>query len=591
MQPNSLYYGDNLDILRQHIPDESVDLIYLDPPFNSSRDYNVLFADESGNESEAQITAFKDTWHWTSTAEDTYYDLVTDAPAHVTTAIEAMMTLIGRNQMMAYLVMMTARLVELHRVLKPTGSLYLHCDPTASHYLKIVLDAIFDVKNFRNEIIWRRTGSHNTSRSYGSIHDVILFYTKTSNYTFNVVKRPYMLGHVEDRYKYDEVKDKYKFTSGGNILTGPGATNGESGQEWRGFNPSAKNRHWAVPGFLAEQMPPEFEELGVLAKLEALYQVDLIEIEEGRAWPTPVRYLNEDDGQPLQDIWAYQPYTDGTVYGTEDGIDKDIAWLGTTDPERLGYPTQKPVALVERIISASSNEGDVVLDPFCGCGTAISAAQRLNRKWVGIDITHLSISLQKFRLRNEFDLDPATDYTIVGEPTTVEGARALATDSDNDGRYQFQFWALSLVQAKPLGGQVGSRTGRRGADKGIDGIVNFFDMKPSQRKPRAKKVVVQVKSGKVGSKDIRDLVGTVKREKAALGVFLTLESPTKDMTKEAVSAGYYESPMWNEKYPKIQILTVEDLLDGKHIEMPPQSLIAFKHAQRVQENKQTKRLL
>ncbi|MEM9951667.1 MAG: DNA methyltransferase [Chloroflexota bacterium] len=583
---NQLYYGDNLDILRDHIDDESVDLIYLDPPFNSNRNYNVLFRDESGDESEAQITAFEDTWHWGATAEETYHDLQVNAPSGVDTAIEAMMTLLGRNQMTAYLVMMTARLVELHRVLKPTGSLYLHCDPTASHYLKIMLDAIFGPTMFRNEIIWRRTGSHNTRRSYGPIHDVILYYTKSNDYTFNVVRRPYMKKHVESRYTLDETTGKYKFTSGGNILTGAGATNGDSGKTWRGFDPSAKNRHWAIPGYLAKQMPTEFENLGVLEKLEALYQKGLVEIKKGNAWPTPVRYLSDSDGQPLQDIWAYQPYTEGIVHGTEEGIDQDVAWLGTTAPERLGYPTQKPTSLLERIISASSKEGDVVLDPFCGCGTAISAAQKLGRKWIGIDVTYLSISLQKYRLKDEFDLSSGTDYDIIGVPTTLDAAKALATDSDNDGRYQFQFWALSLVDAKPLGGTTGSRKGKKGSDKGIDGTINFYD---GDAKKYAK-VIVQVKSGKVKSGDIRDLVGTVEREKATIGVFITLEKATRDMEKEAVSAGYHESSFWQQKYPKIQILTIEDLLDEREIDMPP-AYLSHKQAQRIMNMPKQEKLL
>ncbi len=324
IERNTLFYGDNLQILKDYILDNAVDLIYLDPPFNSNRTYNVLFKEETGKDSEAQITAFEDTWHWGRVAETTYKEIVQDSSVPVAEMISSLRKFIGPNQMMAYLVMMTARLIELHRVLKPTGSLYLHCDPTASHYLKIVLDTIFGVGNFRNEIIWRRTGSHNARRSFGPIHDTILFYTKSDNYIFNIVRRPYMRGHVDSRYSQDE-SGKFKFTSGGNILTGSGSTEGESGKAWRGFDPSAKDRHWAIPGFLAEQMPEEFESLGVLDKLEHLYKAGLIEITEGNAWPTPVRYLEGDEGQPLQDIWANQPYTGGTVFETEEGIDEDVA--------------------------------------------------------------------------------------------------------------------------------------------------------------------------------------------------------------------------------------------------------------------------
>ncbi|MDQ7037207.1 MAG: DNA methyltransferase [Anaerolineae bacterium] len=267
----------------------------------------------------------------------------------------------------------------------------------------------------------------------------------------------------------------------------------------------------------------------------------------------------------------------------------DINPLSGNAAERLGYPTQKPVALLERIIAASSNEGDIILDPFCGCGTAISAAQKLGRKWIGIDITHLSISLQKYRLRDEFDLKPGADYEVIGEPTTVEGAKALATDKENDGRYQFQFWSLSLIQAKPLGGQTGSRKGKKGADKGVGGLINFFDGNGSN-KPKAHEVVVQVKSGKVKSGDIRDLRGTMERRKAAIGVFITLEAPSSQMETEAVSAGYYESSLWDKKCRKVQILTIEDLLKGVTVDMPPQHR-TFKQAQRVKDDKEQAKLL
>lgn len=245
------------------------------------------------------------------------------------------------------------------------------------------MDAIFGFENFQNEIIWRRTGAHGPRKSFGPIHDTIFFYTKTKGHYFNIVKKPYMLGHVQRRYTMDS-SGRYQFTSGGNVLTGAGATKGESGMPWRGFDPSSKNRHWAIPGFLSEQMPPGFNELGVIDKLETLYKAGLIEINEGAAWPTPVRYLRPQDGHPLQDIWAYQPYTEGTVYGTKEGIDQDVSWLGPTDPERLGYQTQKPHGLLERIIRSSCPKDGVVLDAFCGCGTTVAAAERLNKRWIGI---------------------------------------------------------------------------------------------------------------------------------------------------------------------------------------------------------------
>ncbi len=548
---NRLYYGDNLEILRsrEYFPDECVDLIYLDPPFNSNRNYNVLFKSESGADSEAQITAFEDTWHWGETAEATYDELVVHAPHKVSTAIAALMDLIERNQMMAYLVMMTARLVELHRVLKPTGSLYLHCDPTASHYLKIVLDAIFSVQNFRNHITWKRTSSHNSAKKWGPISDNILFYSKGHNYTWNKIYQEYEQEYIESFYRYEDERGRYQVVD----LTGSGTRQGDSGMPWRGINPTAVGRHWAVPGSSLQSAYPERDLSGltVQKRLDLLDEAGLVHWPERGNKPRHKRYLDEAPGVLIQEIIT------------------DIRLLGSQAKERLGYPTQKPEALLERIIRASSNEGDVVLDPFCGCGTAIAAAHKLGRKWIGIDITHLSIALQKYRLQDMFELVSGADYAVIGEPATVDAARELARDSANEGRYQFEWWALSLLRAKPAGGSAGSRKGKKGADQGIDGIINFFD-EDERGKKKAQTVVVQVKSGKVNSGQIRDLKGTVEREGAAIGVFITLEKPTQAMTREALAAGWYESRTWGAKYRRLQILTIGDLFDGAGVEMPPQ---------------------
>ena len=525
---NRLYYGDNLDILRnrEYFPDECVDLIYLDPPFNSNRNYNVLFKAESGADSEAQITAFEDTWHWGETAEETYRDLIVHAPEKVSTAIEALLNLIDRNQMMAYLVMMTARLVELRRVLKSTGSLYLHCDPTASHYLKIVLDAIFGPTSFRNEVVWKRTSTHSDAKRLGRVHDVVLYYAKSQSVTWNTVYRQLDESYVRAKYRYQD-KDGRKWRA--DNLTATGLAGGGYTYEWNGVT-----RIWRCP-------------IETMKRLES----------ENRIYYTRngvasyKRYLDESKGQPLNDVWT------------------DVFPINSQAKERLGYPTQKPEALLERIIMMSTNEGEVVLDPFCGCGTAIAAAHKLGRKWIGIDITHLSIALQKYRLQDMFELASGDDYEVIGEPTTEQGARELATDSANEGRYQFEWWALSLVGAKPVGGQAGSRKGKKGADKGIDGIINFFEQDEKGRaKPR--KVIVQVKSGKVGRKDIHELRGVIEREDAAIGVFITLELPTQPMTREALEAGWYESDFWDKQYRKLQILSIRDLLDGDGVDMPPQ---------------------
>lgn len=536
-QKNTLFYGDNLAILREYIDDESVDLIYLDPPFNSKQTYNVLFKDEGGDYSAAQIAAFDDTWHWNQNAEEAYYELVTNSPESIAGMIGALHTSLGTSQIMAYLVMMAIRLVELHRVLKTTGGLYLHCDPTASHYLKIILDTIFGPQNFVNEIIWRRTTTKNDYRQgakiWPRVHDVILHYARDydSLAVFNQAFGEYSPEYLEKFYKYvDEEGRRYTLSD----LAAPGAgSRGHPRYEFMGVT-----RYWRYNK----------------EKMEKLLAEGRIIQRKPGAVPRYKRYLDEMPGVAIGDVWD------------------DIAPIGAQAAERLGYPTQKPLALLERIVEASSNEGDVVLDPFCGCGTTVAAAEKLSRKWLGIDITHLSIALQKYRLKEMF---PSVDFEIVGEPKSEEAARYLAEQD----RYQFQFWAASLVEAQPLGATAGSKKGKKGADKGIDGIINFID----DAKGTPKKVLVQVKSGKVKSGDIRDLVGTVEREKAAIGVFITLEPPSQPMITEAVSAGFYESATWGKRYPKIQILTIGELLKGMKIEMPP-AWGTFKRAQKMDKD-------
>ncbi len=565
---NRLYYGDNLDILRsrEYFPDEFIDLIYLDPPFNSNRDHNVLFKAESGADSEAQITAFEDTWHWGETAEDTYQDLIIHAPEKVSTAIEALMNLINRNQMMAYLVMMSARLVELYRVLKPTGSLYLHCDPTASHYLKIVLDSVFGPTNFRSEVVWKRTWAHDLgAKQWPAMHDSILMYSRSLDWNWSPTYIDYDEDIKRKNFSYSDERGFYRADN----LTGGKAGGSEAYQAWRNRTPS-RGRAWALPGYrrlpdwLKEFLPSEklWDQMGIHKKLDLLDDLNMIHWpRKENGMPRLKYYLDDRPGRLLGDTWT------------------DIKPISAHAKERLGYPTQKPLALMERIIRASSSEGDLVFDPFCGCGTTCAAAEKLKRRWIGIDITHLGISLQKHRLYDMFELKSGEDYEVIGEPTTEGAARALATDSANEGRYQFEWWALSLVGAKPVGGQAGSRKGKKGADKGIDGIINFFE--PSEKgKPKAKKVIVQVKSGKVKSADIRDLKGALEREKAAIGVFITLELPTQDMLKEALAAGNYESDFWDQRYRKLQILSIRDLLDGDGVDMPPQHG-TFKQAARV----------
>jgi len=527
LKTNVLYFGDNLEILRKHIPDKSIDLIYLDPPFNSKKDYNILFKENGGIESEAQIKAFTDTWHWTQSAQDTYHEVVTKGPLKIAKLIGALHDSIGSNDVMAYLVMMTIRLIELHRVLKSTGSLYFHCDPTASHYLKLVLDQIFGPANFRNEIIWKRSSAHSDigqgAKHMGRLHDTIFFYTKSDEFTCNMEFLPYDDEYTTAFYRHVEPGTGRLYRLGD--LTGPmGAAKGNPYYEFLGVN-----RYWR---YSKERMQELYE------------QGRIVQTKPGTV-PQYKRYLDEMQGVPLQDIWD------------------DLQPIGAQAKERLGYPTQKPISLLERIIKYSSNEGDVVLDPFCGCGTAVVAAQKLKRKWIGIDITHLAINLMRVRLKDSFGIKAE----VIGEPVDLAGARALAQQD----RYQFQWWALGLIGARPIGEK------KKGADQGIDGVILFID----EPTGKPKRVVVQVKSGHVGVNAVRELKAVSADD--AIGVLITLEAPTQPMLTEALDAGYYHSPIWDKNYAKIQILTVEDLLKGKTVDMPPQTQtnVTFAKAQKI----------
>jgi site-specific DNA-methyltransferase (adenine-specific) len=473
---NKLYYGNNLEMLERYVPDESVDLIYLDPPFKSDADYNILFREQDGQQSSAQIRAFTDTWRWSLEAEKAYHQLLRDAPERLVTLMQALREYLRPSDMLAYLVMMAPRLVELRRVLKPKGSIYLHCDPTASHYLKLLMDAVFGPTCFLNEVIWSYRRWPSQARRYQRMHDVIFFYSRTPAGvgTFNVDYEPNSPSY-EKRFK--------------------GKT---------------------------QMLDPE-------------------------TGTRKITLEQESRGLPRRDVW-------------------ELSIIAGSSKERLGYPTQKPESLLTRIIQTSSNEGDVVLDPFCGCGTSITVAERLKRRWIGIDVTHLAISIMRQRLRDTFgkDLSP---YEVIGEPTDVSGAQALA----GQDRYQFQWWVVGKLGVRP------AQDKKKGADSGIDGYYYFYD--GGSQKPE--KLIVQVKSGHVGVGDIRDLIGTMTREKAAIAAFVTLEPPTGPMLKEAAGAGFYQSAwMASRQFPRLQILTVEEVLAGKKIEFPPFSEPVYKQAVR-----------
>lgn len=507
MSANSLYFGDNLEILRNDIKSESVDLIYLDPPFNSKASYNRLFRSPNGHEPHAQITAFEDTWHWGEKAEREFAELVQQPNTDVSEMMQALRRFLGENDVMAYLTMMANRLLELRRVLKPTGSLYLHCDPTASHYLKLVLDGVFGKEGYLNEIIWKRHSAHSSANRFGPIHDTIFFYGKShTEHRWNSQRVGYEEEYLDKYYKYDDGDGRLYWR---NSATAAGIRHGSSGKPWRGFDPTSRGVHWKF----------------TIENLEELDAKGGIYWPPNNGWPYIKRYREELRGLVVSDIW--------------DDIDK----INPSGHERLGYPTQKPLALLDRIIKASSNEGDVVLDPFCGCGTAIHAAEKLKRSWIGIDITHLAISLIEKRLKDAF---PGIAFEVYGTPKDFESARDLAQRD----KYQFQWWACSLVNAQPYQGK------KKGADSGIDGVIYFKDDKTI-----AKKIVVSVKAGEhVSVPMIRDLGHVVNREKASYGFFVTLSKPTAPMRVEAVKAGYYQSPVGPKS--RIQILTIEGLLNG-----------------------------
>lgn len=532
---NVLYYGDNLEVMRLHIKDESVDLIYLDPPFKSNRNYNVLFKEKDGTEAASQIQAFTDTWSWGQDDELLYGSMMLNPalPERLCNTLKAMRLLLDSADMMSYLVMMAPRLLEMRRVMKQTASIYLHCDSSASHYLKLLMDGVFGPENFRNEIVWKRkTGRGETNHKsfkFGCCTDNLLFYSKSSASVFNAQFNAEAEG-------YDEYTKKFfKFDDGDGRLYQIDNLASPSPRpnliyEYKGYKPPENG--WAI----SREKMEEWDKEG------RLY---FPENKTGRI--RRKRYLDELRGKPVQNLWD------------------DIEMIASQSPERLGYPTQKPVALLERIISASSNPGDTVLDPFCGCGTAIHAAEKLGRSWIGIDVTHLSISLMKSRLFSAFGLvaltkegkqcDTDKTYRIKGEPTTLAEAMQLKQDDP----HQFEYWALGLVGARPV-------EEKKGADKGIDGKLFFVGDTPGE----IQTIILSVKSGHVNRSVVHELRGVIDREKAAIGVLITMEPPTKNMDEEVLGGGFYESTVWGRKYPRLQILLVEDIMmNGKGIDMPP----------------------
>ncbi|MDM8569530.1 DNA methyltransferase [Thiotrichales bacterium HSG1] len=523
---NKLYLGDCLDVLRneQEIKPESVDLIYIDPPFNSKRNYNVFFDDK---DIQTQRMAFEDTWSLHSVGES-LTELDTIQHDKILNLLNAYQDI--APQVFPYLVMMTLRIIELHKVLKPTGSFYLHCDPTASHYLKTVCDAVFGTKNFRNEVSWKRSGRRSSiNRIYRRSHDIVFFYSKTDNYLFNLsyeAKNDTLL----KKYTKKDEKGRYRLVP----LMGSGTRNGETGKLWRGFDPNVRGKagmHW----------------LTVHDNLEKYVEQNLVEFpKKSTGVPQLKYYLDENKGVPFPDIWD------------------DINLINSMGKEALGYPTQKPKALLERIIKASSNEGDIVLDAFCGCGTSIDAAESLNRKWIGIDIAPFAVSLIKRRLKDTYK-DDLSKFEVRGTPTDEPSAIKLWEQNP----FAFEDWWLTELEV------FATTYGKKGADKGIDGIGQYAIPKVD----KTIRVGFQVKGGKVQSKDIDALFGAISKHKYDMGVLLTRYKPTKPMLNSATQLGQFEAA-YGFKYPKIQIMTLTEYFTGKQLSLPKDN-ITFKSASTI----------
>jgi DNA modification methylase len=466
-----LYYGDNLPVLREHIRDESIDLVYLDPPFNSDKNYNVLFKKKTGNSDDnpnPQILAFNDTWTWGVDDEALIAEIITSSTPRVSDTVQALYKILGQSDLMSYVVMMAPRLIELRRVLKASGTLYLHCDPSASHYLKILLDAIFGPQLFGNEIIWYYQYGGRSKRHFGEKHDVILRYTKSKSFTFNSDSPAVRIPHLES-----SIKQNYRYVD-------------EDGRLYR----------------------------------------------QG-TWKSGKRYrYYADEGRLRDDVFT------------------DIPSIHSQDEERLGYPTQKPLQLLRVVIEASSNPGDVVLDPFCGCGTAVVAAQELKREWIGIDITYVAVDLIRRRLQEVFGKDCI--FKVHGIPTDRTSAQALFDVKPLD----FERWVVTRLQGHPNDKQVG--------DRGVDGRIRFW-----HQVDELEDMIVSVKGGRqLNPSMVRDLRGTIERLKKPMGVLVLLHEPTAGMTREANSAGLYKHPPSGLSYPKLQVITVDEIFKGKKLNMP-----------------------
>ena len=531
---NRLWYGDNLTIM-QGMGKHSVDLIYLDPPFNSKQNYNLLYKTMTGKPVPEQVEAFCDTWEMDAQKEAIARSMPVLMREHGVDDyyvdfwrlwMQALRT--SQPHLLAYLIFMVQRMLHMKSILRPTGSIYLHCDPTASHYIKVMMDGIFGHEHFQNEIIWQRTNAHGRAKKWGPVHDVILFYSASDKFTWNRVFQDYDPSYIQSHYKSKDDHGAYQLVT----LDGPGVRGGSSGLPWKTVSPGLKGRHWELPPDRALpkwfRHPAGYADMDVQQRLDVLEEAGIVVWPHRGAFPRYKRYLDVAEGNSIQDVIT------------------DIPAINSQSGDRLGYPTQKPIPLLDRIIKASTNKGDVVLDPFCGCGTTIYSAIKNERKWIGIDIAILSIKLVRENLVGErYRLVEGHDYTVDGIPTSVDGAQELF----NKDPSTFQNWFVERVGGFPMQ--------RKSADRGIDGRI-YFETRSGLRE-----MMIQVKGGKhVRPTDVRDLRGVLEREDSAeLAGFLSITPPTKAMLSEASEAGTYEYQ--GVQYPRIQFLTTEDVLVGK----------------------------
>jgi adenine specific DNA methylase Mod len=533
-----LFFGDNLGVLQQHVDNETVDLVYLDPPFNSKAEYNLLYETPENKRETAQRTAFVDTWTWEEDAQFSF-EQVLENGGQVASIVNALRKALGKSDTMAYLAMMSARLIQIHRAMKPTASLYLHCDPTASHYLKVILDSIFGPANFRSEINWRRTSAHNDAKQgrkiYGSVRDVLLFYSKSDDWTWNWQYTKYDESYLNDFYRHTDEKGRFRL--GDLTAAKPG---GDVSYDWPIKRRLLNEREWEGDLDDEHKHPKRGWEYSIarpysgrfwaysrsnMKKMEKAGQIHYT----ATGMPNFKRYLDEQLGVPLQNDW------------------QDIRPASRS--ETIGYPTQKPLALLRRIVQASSNPGEVLLDPFCGCGTSVHAASGLGRQWIGIDVSYYAVRLINRRIHANF---PKIKPEITGIPADLASAEALAERDP----YAFQQWVVD-----ELGCQFW-REGKKGADAGIDGEMWFYS-----GPEKTGRLLVQVKGGRnVGVGMVREFDAALSDNNGDMGVFFCRGNPTQDMLTFAAGRGGYH--VGSTRFPKLQIFSLAQWFAGQRPRMP-----------------------